>query len=179
VVVQHSLPLLDELLAPYREAIGRDFPAYRNHTYRVVHFCRELGVASDEAMRKVMVAAAFHDLGIWTARTFDYIAPSLQLAVDYLSRTNRRHWESEVAAMIREHHKVTDWASEPGDLVELFRRADWIDVTHGLRRFGLAGRQLREVFRTFPDAGFHWRLVQLTAGRALRHPLAPLPMFHW
>jgi len=28
----------------------------------------------------------------------------------------------------------------------------------------------------WPDAGFHWRLLELTVDRFLKHPLTPLPM---
>jgi HD superfamily phosphodiesterase len=31
-------------------------------------------------LEKIAAAAVFHDLGIWTDRTFDYIAPSIALA---------------------------------------------------------------------------------------------------
>jgi hypothetical protein len=31
-------------------------------------------------LEKIAVAAVFHDLGIWTNKTFDYIAPSVALA---------------------------------------------------------------------------------------------------
>ena len=63
--------------------------------------------------------------------------------------------------------------------VETFRRADWIDVSNGMLRFGLPRAVVREVRRTFPDAGFHRRLLQLTLRRFRRHPLSPLPMMRW
>lgn len=64
-------------------------------------------------------------------------------------------------------------------LGEIFRRADWTDVSLGLRCFGLPWTFVREVQRKFPDSGFHWRLVALTLERLRSHPLSPLPMFHW
>lgn len=61
-------------------------------------------------------------------------------------------------------------------LVEPFRRADWVDVSRGLIRFGLPRSFLREVFATWPAAGFHKKLVQLELGRLRTHPWNPLPM---
>jgi len=49
----------------------------------------------------------------------------------------------------------------------------------GLRRFGLSRAHLRAVRQAWPDAGFHWRLVTLTARQFLHAPLRPLPMVHW
>jgi hypothetical protein len=45
-----------------------------------------------------------------------------------------------------------------------------------LRGFGIPRGFIRSVFATWPDAGFHWRLVQLTLHRFRTHPLSPLPM---
>jgi hypothetical protein len=60
--------------------------------------------------------------------------------------------------------------------VESFRRAGWIDVTVGLRRFGIPRPFIARLFATWPDAGFHRRLVQLALDRFRTHPLTPLPM---
>ena len=62
------------------------------------------------------------------------------------------------------------------DLREGFRRADWIDVTRGLRSFGVSRSFVARLFATWPSAGFHWRLVTLTLDRFQHHPLTPLPM---
>ena len=81
--------------------------------------------------------------------------------------------------MIVDHHKITHSHAKPQSLVESFRRADWIDVTRGLRRFGLPRKFIAAVDAAWPNAGFHRRLVQLTIDRFLKHPLTPLPMVKW
>jgi hypothetical protein len=78
--------------------------------------------------------------------------------------------------MILEHHKISPYRADRSGLVEVFRRADWVDVSHGLVTFGLSRRVLREIFSTWPSAGFHRRLVQLELGRLRTHPWNPLPM---
>ena len=79
--------------------------------------------------------------------------------------------------MIRQHHKVRAYGDHPGSLVEAFRRADWVDVTRGLRTFGLPRAYVAELFARWPGAGFHKRLLQLSLKRLRTHPLSPLPMF--
>ncbi len=37
--IDDHLPLLEEILAPWKHDIGADYPGYRNHVYRMVHFC--------------------------------------------------------------------------------------------------------------------------------------------
>lgn len=167
----------DALLLGYASIIGKDYTAYRNHGYRMMNYCLALAGSRPDVLEKVGIAAAFHDLGIWTDHTFDYLPPSEGLARDWLLRAGKAEWVEEVVAMVSEHHKLSACDTEQGPLVEAFRRADWIDVTLGMRRFGLPATLLREVNAAFPNAGFHWRLVQLSTWRALRHPLNPLPMF--
>ena len=123
------------------------------------------------------IAAAFHDLGIWTEKTFDYLAPSESLARAYLGESGKTEWVSEITAMIHEHHKITRYKSNPTWLVEAFRKADSVDVSLGLITFGLPRSFVREVLSEFPNAGFHKRLVQLSFSRLLSHPLSPLPMY--
>jgi hypothetical protein len=168
------IPRIDAVLNDHATALGDDFLAYRNHVYRIVNLCVAFAGRSD--LEKIAVAAVFHDLGIWTNGTFDYIAPSIALARDYLVACEREDWAAEIESMIADHHKITRSACGPDSLVEAFRRADWIDVTRGLRRFGMPRRFVARVFATWPDAGFHWRLVTLTLGRFRSHPLTPLPM---
>ena|SRR5215471_2753475 len=124
---------------------------------------RQIGLDSDSPveLEKIAVAAAFHDLGIWTNKTFDYIAPSVAIARRHLAARAMADWIPEIEAMIVDHHKVTPSRADPQSLVE-FRRADWIDVSRGLRRFGLPQTFIAAVATTWPNAGFHRRLVQLT-----------------
>lgn len=159
----------------------RDFIAYRNHVYRVANLCLAIAGGRDrragqDDLERIAVAAAFHDLGIWTHRTFDYIAPSVALAREHLLAGARADWLPEIEAMIVDHHKITSADPHRPSLVEPFRRADWIDVSRGFRTFGLPRSIIAAVFTAWPDDGFHRRLLELTVDRFLKHPLTPLPM---
>ena len=78
--IEDPIPLLEDLLGSYRAELGADFPGYRNHVYRMAHFCLALRRCDDTERRKILTAAAFHDLGIWVNRTVDYLPPSVALA---------------------------------------------------------------------------------------------------
>jgi len=171
-----EIATLDMVLNAHAAALGGDFVAYRNHTYRVVNFCAALSSSDPEAVEKAAIAAAFHDLGIWTAGTFDYLPPSIGLASTHLARSGRSEWAPEIAAMILEHHKISLYRARADWLVEPFRRADWVDVSRGVIAFGLSRPFLAEVFSTWPNAGFHKRLLQLALRRLRTHPWSPLPM---
>ncbi|MFA5122526.1 hypothetical protein [Zavarzinia sp.] len=177
--ISTTFPLLDEILAAWQPAIGADFAAYGNHIRRVLNFTLALHPCSAEELERLQVAGAFHDLGIWSDGTFDYLPPSIARARDYLAGRGLEGWVPEVSALIGEHHKIRAIADPALALVEAFRKADLVDVSLGLVRFGLPREFVRAVKAQFPDAGFHGRLVQLTGANLLRHPLRPAPFFKW
>ena len=168
------IPTIDAVLNDYATALSDDFLGYRNHVYRIVNLC--VAIVGRREIEKIAVAAVFHDLGIWTNGTFDYIAPSIALARDYLVARAREDWTAEIEEMIADHHKITPATADPDSLIEAFRQADWIDVSRGLRAFGISRPFVARLFATWPSAGFHWRLVTLTLERFRSHPLTPLPM---
>jgi len=178
-VLLERLTALDEVLDKHAVELGEDLIAYRNHAYRVANLCVALRPADDAGIEKIALVSAFHDLGIWTARTFNYLAPSAALACDHLRCTGHGDWQQDVAGMIREHHKVRRYRGTGAEVVEPFRRADWIDVSRGLLSFGLPRTLLRGIFSRWPNAGFHKRLVQLTLREARMHPLRPIPVLKW
>jgi HD domain len=173
------LPTVEEVLDDHASELGHDLIAYRNHVYRVVNLCLAIVGDNRVELEKIAVAAVFHDLGIWTNHTFDYIAPSVTIARKHLAARGMADWIPQIEAMIVDHHKVTPSRANPQSLVESFRRADWIDVTRGWRKFGLSRRFIATVAATWPSAGFHRRLVELAIDRFWKHPLTPRPMVKW
>ncbi len=173
-VIPNSV-LLDELFAPYRQMLGSDYDAYRNHCLRVFNFCCALAGERADA-DKIAVAAFFHDIGIWSDNTFDYICPSQLHARRYLEKANKVAWCDEIEAMIGEHHKVSKYKLNPSWLVEPFRKADWIDLSAGLLRCRLPDDFVTNVILAFPNAGFHKKLLALAVERLKSHPFNPLPM---
>ena len=176
LIEQH--PRLDGLFEQGRDILGADYEAYRNHCWRVFNCAAVMANADELALDKLAIASYFHDIGIWSDQTFDYLEPSARRAREYLAQQNLSDWDDEVSAMISEHHRIRATRGQ-GQLVEAFRRADWIDVSMGTLRFGIPADLLRQLRGCFPNHGFHKRLVSLTLQQMRRHPLKPLPMFKW
>lgn len=173
-------PLIDALLAPYTAAGGADFAGYRNHCQRMFRFCLALAGARAEADHEIYaIAAAFHDLGIFTAGTLDYLPPSRTLARDWLATQGKSAIAPLVEDMIESHHALLPRVGDRESPTEIFRRADLVDLSLGTIRFGLSPAAVAEVQASFPNAGFHGFLVRAFARRALVHPLALAPMMKW
>lgn len=172
-LVSHH-PLIDSILEEHKAALGADFDKYRNHLYRVYNFALYFNKGEDADI--LAVAAAFHDIGIWTANTFDYLKPSIALAVAYANNNPQRYLSAEkLTQVIDLHHKITP--VKFNTTANNFRKADICDLTFSALRFGMPKAFVKEVNAAFPYLGFHRKLVVLTGRQFLKKPWNPLPMF--
>ena len=171
-----QLPRVEQLFDQYAERFGKQQTAYRNHVYRLVNLVMAQRPVNDEELGKLQVAAFFHDAGIWLAGTFDYLQPSARLAEHYLQEEGLEDWSQDVRTMIMNHHKISRFSRNHLELTEVFRRADWVDVSLGLLRFGIPMARIRLIKRGFPNAGFHPLLLKLSGQQLLSQPWRHLPM---
>lgn len=177
--IEQNIPLLEEILNQWKDKMGNDYEGYKNHVYRMLHFCFYLHDTTKEERKKLIIAAAFHDLGIWSDNTVDYLPPSIVLAKKYLRENSLAHWEEEIELIIDMHHKFTQYKNDNYPLVEIFRRADLVDFSLGAVRWGVPKTYIQQVKDAFPNAGFHKRLMQLSWRQFKQHPLNPAPMMKW
>lgn len=173
------LLLVDDILGNWRKQLGKDYDAYHNHVCRMLLFCFEIHPCDEETTQKACIAGAFHDLGIWSDDTLDYLPPSAALARDYLAREGLAEWSEEISLMISEHHKLRKVRDTRYPLVEAFRRADLVDVSLGLYRGGLPKQRVRDIKAAIPNCGFHKRLGQLAGAWFPHHPFNPAPFLKW
>ena len=169
--IVHEVPLADEILDSHRHCARGDesgWAAYRAHVYRVINFARALSPTAPDLDDKLAIAAAFHDIGVFD--TLDYLVPSITAQDRWLQRTGRQAWSEELAVVIAEHHRLTRYGADRphAALAEAMRRADLIDVSQGLIRFGLPKTFVREVRRCFDASGFFTRVIPLGTVRAVR-----------
>ena len=174
--IVRSLPLVEEILHAHSHRAGGDesgWAAYRAHVYRVINFARALGPDHPDRDDKLAIAAAFHDLAVFD--TLDYLVPSIAVQDDWLQRTGRQDWSTELAVAVAEHHRFTRYpSSRPhATLAEAMRRADLIDVSQGLIRFGLPKTYVREVRLCFDASEFFTRVIPLGTVRAVRRRQQP------
>jgi hypothetical protein len=179
VIAEEQIPLLEEILEEWEEVIGNEFEGYKNHVSRMILFCFALKDCNDEEKEKIIIAGAFHDIGIWIENTVDYIPPSLPPAREYLQKRNLEAWSTEIELMITEHHKIREHRDKSYPLVEIFRRGDLVDFSFGLFKFGIPKSYINQVKAKLPNADFHKNLGKRAAKGFLKHPLNPAPMMKW
>jgi HD domain len=169
--ILRSLPLADEILDSHRQHAGGDdagFDAYKAHAYRVVNFARALAPDEPDRDDKLAVAAAFHDLAAFD--TLDYLVPSIEAQDAWLRQTGRDTLSDELALVVAEHHRLSGYGpTRPhAPLVEAFRRADLIDLSQGLIRFGIPKTYIKEVRAAFDASVFFKRVIPSATLRAVR-----------
>ncbi len=174
--MEYSNKIIEDVILKFKPVIGSDYDKYKNHVYRVFLNCLLLDAEKNNE-EKYAIAAVFHDIGIWTDHTFDYLNPSIEQAIIYLAETGNQDWTEEITLMIYWHHKMSKYQGKHDQVAENFRRADWIDLSLGLLTFGIDKKKIKENRRKLPTLRFHLFLIKETLKNFLRHPLNPLPVF--
>jgi hypothetical protein len=118
---------IDEILSFYRDQINLDYVGYKNHCIRILNFLNYLRPLNTEEREKLIIATAFHDIGLWTKNTLDYLAPSIKEVEKYLENISKSEWILEISTIIHMHHKITPYRGS-FKFVELFseRQIWWI-----------------------------------------------------
>lgn len=179
MTIETQIDQLDDIFSPYIKAMGGDFEGYRNHVLRMLNFCFYLAKPSEVERQKLIIAAAFHDIGLWTKGSVDYIDPSIDEMRKYLIENELTEWDEEIELMISEHHKLTPFNSELFPLVEVFRKADLVDFSFGAVKHGIDAGFVKAVRDAIPNAGFHKTLIRFTFEQAKQNPFKLLPMMKW
>lgn len=174
--MNYSYQIIDDLFSDYKSIIGIDYDRYRNHVCRIYTYCKLMDSenGNDE---KYAIAAVFHDIGIWTDQTFDYLNPSIEQVKKYLIATNKQDWIEEITLMINWHHKMSSYKNSDYQTIEIFRKADWIDVSQGILKFKVKSDDIKLLNQQLPSLGFHAFLIKSTFKNLIKNPLNPLPMF--
>lgn len=169
--------LITEILSSFKKELGPNFEKYHNHACRVFTFAALLSNANEDEQKQLAIAAAFHDIGIWSANTLDYLDPSIKLAEAYLIEHKLEHWTVSVSQIIDNHHKLTPFKSN--HLAENFRKADLIDLTFGIIKFGISSAKIAEYNTLYPAKGFQPYIFKEVFKNIIKHPLNPLPILKW
>lgn len=177
--VEAYIPLIEDILGEWKNELGGDFTGYKNHVYRMVNFCFAQNDFDADERKKIIVAGCFHDLGIWSHKTFDYLPPSVELLKSYLTKNELQDWIPETASMIAEHHKIHRYGDSENSLVEIFRQGDLVDFSLGIIKCGLPKSYIGAVKTQFPNAGFHKCLLKTAAKWIVKHPFNPVPVLKW
>lgn len=111
----------------------------------------------------IAAAIAFHDIGLWTDNTLQYIEPSTKRArMDLKSDFSYSELEL-IHNIIYWHHKITEYTEEKEGfnqkVIEAVRKADWIDATKGIITKGMPRQHIQTVESMIPEEGFHMCLI--------------------
>lgn len=177
-IIKHH-PLIETILESWRSDIGEVYDGYRGHVYRMFNCCLHLSSCDKEGIDRFAIAAAFHDLGIWSDHTVDYLPPSIRLAQEWLVEHDLSHWSEEITLMIDMHHKVRPYKDTRYPMVEVFRKADLVDFSLGAFRAGIPSKLMTKLKQEFPNAGFHKFLIGSAKSWFIANPLSPPPFMKW
>jgi len=175
--VQTTYPHAEKILMSYQEVIKKDYQGYRNHVIRMLNFCHYLlPDITIEQSRKLQIAAAFHDIALWTHDRVDYLVPSYQECAQYLAEQGLSDWAEEITVIIDMHHLLSQYQGPHQQLTEIFRQADLVDFSLGMVKHGIDKQFIKAVKQALPNQGFHRCLARFTLKQLTRNPFKPMPM---
>jgi predicted hydrolase (HD superfamily) len=159
-------------LEALREATGQSGGPMERHGLRVFLIADRLATARElQVDREVLlIAGLLHDVGLYDAASHGgvYVREGAEFTAEIL----RKHaWDEERIRLcfdaIERHHELrSQW--DRGEEVELIRRADLVDVSSGLVRFGLSREWLRDLGKSVSRDGTY-RTIGYEVARVLRH----------
>jgi hypothetical protein len=162
-------------LEKLREVTGESGGAMERHGLRVFLIADRLATARDTDIDRevLLIAGLLHDVGLYDEASHGgaYVLDGAEFTADLL---RARGWDEERIRLcfdaIERHHEVrSQW--ERGAEVELIRRADLVDLTSGLVRFGLSGEWLHDLFKSVPRDGTYGTIGREVGRQLVHRPL--------
>ena len=145
------------------------------HSLRVFLIADRLASAKEVAVDRelLLVAGLLHDVGLYEDATHGgvYVAEGAEFAAPIL----REHgWDEERIRLcgdaIERHHELRpQW--DRGPEVELIRRADLVELSNGLIRFGLPRGWIKDLFASVPRPGTYGEIGRMVLHAARVRPL--------
>ena len=169
-------------LARLRAAVGATGGPMERHCLRCRRIAAELARSHGWVIdgEVLTVAAILHDIGLYpsVATGGVYTRDGAELARTMLPAFGWSPVRIERCAdAIDRHHELRGQLSR-GPEVEALRRADLVDVSGGLFRFGINRAWLQRLNASVPRAGLARELAR-EVGRALRERPLTLPRIFW
>ena len=159
-------------LAALREASDEAGGPMERHGLRVFLIADRLATARELKVDRevLLIAGLLHDVGLYDAASHGgvYVKEGAEFTAEIL---RKQGWDEERIRLcfdaIERHHELrSQW--DRGDEVELIRRADLVDVSNGLVRFGLSREWIRDLFKSVSRDGTY-RSIGYEVARVLRH----------
>ncbi len=168
--------LIEDVVRTYSNALGQHLPLYKGHCYRLLNYIIYMQRHQDN-LDFLGVAIAFHDLGIWTHGTMDYLNPSFELAKTYVQNANVDISIADLKVAIKNHHKISSLQKVAP--AEYLRKADLNDLSMGLLNEGVPRPFIKDMKACWPYLGFQKLIFGKVLLYALQNPFNPFPMLKW
>jgi hypothetical protein len=159
-------------LAALRDAAGESGGPMERHGIRVFLIADRLATAREQKIDRevLLIAGLLHDVGLYDAASHGgvYVKEGAEFTAEIL---RKQGWGEERIRLcfdsIERHHELrSQW--DRGAEVELIRRADLVDVSNGIVRFGLSREWIHDLFKSVSRDGTY-RTIGYEVARVLRH----------
>lgn len=159
---QNGLNLIEEIVDKYRSYLKTDYVMYRNHCWRIFTYTLFMMKRPHDPkveIKKLAVAIAFHDIGIWIDLP-EYEDASRREMRDYLQQNQLEDWMVEIDLLIEHHYQVFQKGLPEDSIIEIFRKAHLTDFSWGIYSKNLPLEVFHQTVKKYPLAGYHYRMYE-------------------
>ena len=162
-------------LAKLRDITGESGGPMERHSLRVFLIADRLATVRVATIDRevLLIAGLLHDIGLYDEASHGgaYVRDGAEVTADLL---REQGWDQERIRLcfdaIERHHELrSQW--DRGAEVELIRRADLVDLSSGLVRFGLSREWLRDLFRSVSRDGTYPTIGGRVTRQLIHQPL--------
>ncbi len=165
-------------LQKLREVTGESGGAMERHGLRVFLIADRLATAREAKVDRevLLIAGLLHDVGLYDAASHGgvYVTEGAEFTAELLREHGWGDGRIKLCfdAIERHHELRSQW--DRGPEVELIRRADLVDLSDGLIRFGLSRQWIHDLFKSVSRDGTY-RTIGYEVARVIRHRPLTLP----
>ena len=165
-------------LQKLREVTGESGGAMERHGLRVFLIADRLATARELKVDRevLLIAGLLHDVGLYDAASHGgvYVTEGAEFTAELLREHGWGDGRIKLCfdAIERHHELRSQW--DRGPEVELIRRADLVDLSDGLIRFGLSREWIHDLFKSVSRDGTY-RTIGYEVARVIRHRPLTLP----
>ncbi len=150
-----SSQLLDILLEPWKETLGQDYDAYKNHALRTINYCYFILPNNEEVLQHVIITAAYHQLGLWIKNNKDYSSTSAETLIDNSEKIGFNPVPKHIIQAIIKHSSLTKEFGKNDLFAYTFWRAFRIEMSMGYSEQGLPSDFIDQVRTCIPTKHYN------------------------
>lgn len=153
-IIRNSM-LLDFLLEPWKDLLGKDFTSFKNHSLRMINFCNYILEPDEIQLQHIIIASAYHQIGLWKGKKKSYTLLSAETLLFDAGRIGLDPIPEHIIEAIIKHTNIKNDFEFDECFQEAFWRSFRIEFSMGYSEQGLPSDFIKQVRECIPTLQYN------------------------